>query len=154
VSELRLSLRLLWKAPGYSTAVILTLALIVGANSAIFSAVHAVLLDPLPIRQPDRVIVGWEADAARNLPVIELSHRNFQDWAAHSRSLVQTAAVSSSTWSVVLELPGAPIRLSSAGVSASFFGRVRRRFAIEDGGNAAGSPHVPRSVDPCEPGSV
>jgi predicted permease len=116
-----LSLRLLWRAPGYSTAVILTLALIVGANSAIFSAVHAVLLNSLPIRQPDRVIVAWEADAARNLPVVELSHRNFQDWATHSRSFVQTAAVGSSTWSVVLELPGAPVRLSSAGVAASFF---------------------------------
>jgi predicted permease len=121
VSELWLSLRLLRKAPGYSTAVILTLALIVGANSAIFSAVHAVLLNPLPIRQPDRVVVSWEADAARNLPLVELSYRNFQDWAAHSRSFVQTAAVGSSTWPVVLELADAPIRISSAGVSASFF---------------------------------
>jgi predicted permease len=95
--------------------------LIVGATSAIFSAVHAVLLNPLPIRQPDRVVVSWEADSARNLPLVELSYQNFQDWATHSRSFEQMAAVGSSTWPVILELADVPVRLSSAGVSASFF---------------------------------
>ena len=121
LAELRLSLRLFLKSPGYAAAVILTLASVIGANSAIFSAVHAVLLNPLPIRQPGRVVVCWGANASRNLPVVELSYRNFQDWAAQTRSFSQTAAVGSSTWPVVLEGRGAPVRLASVAVSGSFF---------------------------------
>ncbi|RPH59711.1 MAG: permease, partial [Acidobacteria bacterium] len=145
--ELRLSLRLLWKAPGYTTAVVLTLALVIGANSAIFSAVHAVLLNPLAIRQPARIVVCWEADPSRNLPVVELSYRNFQDWAAQSRSFLRTAAVASSTWPVVLEARVAPIKLSSAGVSGSFFDTLGVAPAL---GRALGPeddrPNAPRVV--------
>ncbi len=119
--EFRLSLRLLLKSPGYTAAVIFTLALVIGANSAIFSAVHAVLLNPLPIQQAGRVVVCWGANASRNLPVVELSYQNFQDWAARSRSFAKTAAAGSSTWPVVLEGRGAPVRLASSAVSGSFF---------------------------------
>ena len=73
--EFRLSLRLLLKSPGYTAAVIFTLALVIGANSAIFGAVQAVLLNPLPIQQPGRVVVCWGANASRNLPVVELSYQ-------------------------------------------------------------------------------
>jgi putative ABC transport system permease protein len=45
--------RSFWKSPGYASAAVVTLALAIGANSAIFGAVHAVLLTPLPIREPD-----------------------------------------------------------------------------------------------------
>ncbi|MGH9145140.1 MAG: ABC transporter permease, partial [Vicinamibacterales bacterium] len=119
--EFRLSLRLLLKSPGYTAAVIFTLALVIGANSAIFGAVQAVLLNPLPIQQPGRVVVCWGANASRNLPVVELSYQNFQDWTARSRSLAKTAAVGSSTWPVVLEGRGDPARLASSAVSGSFF---------------------------------
>ena len=119
--EFRLSLRLLLKSPGYTAAVIFTLALVIGANSAIFGAVQAVLLNPLPIQQPGRVVVCWGANASRNLPVVELSYQNFQDWTARSPSLAKTAAVGSSTSPVVLEGRGDPVRLASSAVSGSFF---------------------------------
>lgn len=116
----RLTVRDLFRQPGYTTAVVVTLALAIGANSAIFSAVHGVLLTPSAIRQPDNLVICWERDASRS-PVIELSYRNFQDWVAHSRSFSQVAAIGSSTWPAILDGRSESERLASAGVSASFF---------------------------------
>ena len=84
--------------PGFSGTAILTLAIVIGANSAMFSAVHAVLLRPFTIQQPDDLVVGWGTDPRRNLPIVELSYRNFEDWANYSRSFTHIAAVGSSTW--------------------------------------------------------
>jgi putative ABC transport system permease protein len=117
---LRLTVSDLLKQPGYTGAAVVTLALAIGANSAIFSAVHGVLLQPSPIRQPNELVICWERDASRS-PVVELSYRNFQDWVAHSRSFSQAAAIGSSTWPAILDGRGEPVRLASAGVSASFF---------------------------------
>jgi len=117
----RLTIRDLVRAPGYTSAAVLTLALAIGANSAIFSAVYAVLLSPSAIQQPDNLVVCWERDPSRNLPVVELSYRNFQDWVTHTRSFSNAAAVGSSTWSAILDAQGESTRLSSAGVSVSFF---------------------------------
>jgi putative ABC transport system permease protein len=114
----RLAVRDLLRQPGYTAATVVTLA--IGANSAIFSAVHGVLLRPSPIRQPDDLIICWERDASRS-PVVELSYRKFQDWVAHSQSFSQAAAVGSSTWPATLDGRGESVRLASAGVSASFF---------------------------------
>ena len=119
--DVRLALRYLLKAPGYTSAVVVTLALAIGANTAIFSAVYAVLLKPLPVRQPENLVICWERDLPRNLAVVEVSYRNFQDWATQSRSFSQAAAMGSSTWPVVLDGSGESARLSSAGVSVSFF---------------------------------
>ena len=113
-------LRNLVKQPGYTVATITTLALAVAANSAIFGAVRAVLLNPLPIESPSRLVVCWQAAPSRNLPVVELSYRTYEDWAAAS-SLAATAAIGSSNWAAVLEGNGEPARVQYAGVTASFF---------------------------------
>jgi hypothetical protein len=63
VRDFRLAWRHLRRAPGHALTAALTLALAVGANSAIFSAVHAVLLRPLPVQQPDALAVIWQTDA-------------------------------------------------------------------------------------------
>lgn len=112
--------RNLLRSPGYTSAAVLTLALAIGAVSGTFAAVHTVLLKPLPIQRPENLIIVWGAEPARS-PVIELSYRSFEYWAAHSRSFTQTAALGSSNWPTILEAPGDPTRLSSAGVSSSFF---------------------------------
>jgi predicted permease len=120
--DIRLAARQLWKAPGYTAAAVVTLALAIGANSAIFGAVQAVLLRPLPIERPGDVVIAWEADPAANHPVIEVSYRNFERWrAASTRSFSQMAVVGSSAWPAVLETPEAPVKLDATGVSADFF---------------------------------
>src|SRR5688572_7789799 len=121
MANLRYACRYLWKSPGYTLAAVLTLAVAIGANSAIFSAVHAVLLRPLPITEASRLVVVWDSDAARNLPVIELSYRQYERWAAAGRIFERAAAVGASTWPTVLERNGESTRLSPAGVSGSFF---------------------------------
>jgi putative ABC transport system permease protein len=127
----------LLRQPGYTAATVLTLALAIGANSAIFSAVHGVLLTPSAIRQPDNLVISWERDVPRS-PVVEVSYRNFQDWVAHSRSFSQAAAIGSSTWPAILDGRGESVRLASAGVSASFFDTLGvapalgRSFRTED----------------------
>ena len=113
-------LRGLVKQRGYSAAIIVTLALTIGTTTAIFSAVYAILLKPLPITKPDEIVICWERAPQRNLSVVELSYRAFEEWRLHARSFTVAAAVGSSTWSSVLER-GEPARVATAGVSASFF---------------------------------
>jgi putative ABC transport system permease protein len=119
--EAGLALRRLASAPGFAAAAMLSLSLAIGANSAIFSAVHAVVLRPLPIREPDRLVTCWETDAERNLAILEVSYRNFRDWQAENRSFTGLAAMGSSNWTKVLEGRGDPVRLAFAAVTASFF---------------------------------
>ena len=78
-NELRFGLRRLRSAPGYAIAAIATLALAIGASTAIFSAVYAVLLKPMPIRDPGSLVVGWGTSAALNMRVIELSYLDVRD---------------------------------------------------------------------------
>ena len=72
-------LRDLQQQRGYSTAVIVTLALTIGTTTAIFSAVYAILLKPLPITRPDALVICWERAPERNLAVVELSYRAFEE---------------------------------------------------------------------------
>ena len=77
--DLRFAARQLRLAPGYTAAAIVTLALAIGASTAIFSAVYAVLLKPMPIREPQQLVIGWGTSAALNMRVIELSYLDIQD---------------------------------------------------------------------------
>jgi predicted permease len=142
--DVRLTFRDLVSQPGYASAAVVTLALAIGANSAIFSAVHAVLLKPSAIFQPDNLVICWER-VPTGSPVVELSYRNFQDWVAHSRSFSRAAAVGSSTWPAVLDGRGESVRLSSAGVSASFFDALGVTPTIGRGLRAEDDiPYAPR----------
>jgi len=64
--DFKLGARLLWKAPGFTAIALLALGLGMGATTAIFSVVDAVLLRPLPYREPDRLLVVWEKNPAQN----------------------------------------------------------------------------------------
>ncbi len=121
--DLRFAGRQLRAAPGYSCAAIATLALAIGASTAIFSAVYAVLLKPMPIRAPDRLMVAWGTSDALNMKVIELPYLDIEDIGAATAQVGRVASVGSSAWTDVLEGDGGgePIKVASTGVSGTFF---------------------------------
>ncbi len=92
VQDLRYALRLLARAPGFTAVALLTLALGIGANSAVFSLVDAVLLRPLSYPQPERLVWLWESNPAQKLLVMPASPANFADWREQSRSFDNMAA--------------------------------------------------------------
>src|ERR1041385_409882 len=82
----RYGARLLWKAPGFTAVALLALALGMGATTAIFSVVDAVLLKPLPFRDPGRVLVIWERNPAINKFKLFVEPVNFLPWQKQSRT--------------------------------------------------------------------
>src|SRR5215472_1597866 len=91
--DVRYGIRLLRRSPGFSAVAILTLALGIGANTAIFSVVNALLLRPLPFRDSGRLVRLWPTSTKTGLlPYASESFPNFTDWKAQSRSFDQMEA--------------------------------------------------------------
>src|SRR5205814_6537137 len=91
--DLRLSLRMLGTAPGFASLTILILALGIGANTAIFSVVHAVLLKPLPFFESDRLVLLWEDASRIGFPRGTPAPANFADWKKQNRSFEKIEAL-------------------------------------------------------------
>ena len=83
--DLRYGLRALRRSPGFAATALLTLALGIGANTAIFSVVRGVLLEPLPFREPERLVRLWNAHPANGVDQAPLSEPDFLDWRAQSQ---------------------------------------------------------------------
>jgi predicted permease len=110
---------MLGKHPGFATLTILILALGIGANTAIFSVVHAVLLKPLPFFEPDRLVLLWE-DASRNgFPRGTPAPANYADWKAQNKAFEQIEAITGKTMN--LTGVGDPERINVDAVTAGFF---------------------------------
>src|SRR5215510_2969993 len=90
-TDLAYGVRFLLKNPGFAAVTILTLALGVGANAAIFSVLRAVVLRDLPYRDPNRIAVMWTKNIRQNLPDGS-SYLNFRDWKESSKQFVEMAA--------------------------------------------------------------
>ncbi|MBV8808319.1 MAG: ABC transporter permease, partial [Acidobacteriaceae bacterium] len=80
LQDARYALRQLRKSPGFSLTAVLTLALGMGANTAVFSVIYAVLLRPLPFQNPNRLVVAWEQNPRRGWYHNVVSAANFNDW--------------------------------------------------------------------------
>jgi len=91
LQDARFAARTLRKSPGFTAIAVLTLALGIGANTAVFSVVYEVLLRPLPYREPSRLVVLNETTP--KVGVVSVSYPNFLDWRAQSRTFSQMAAV-------------------------------------------------------------
>jgi putative ABC transport system permease protein len=114
--------RQLRKSPGFAVTVIATLALGIGANTAIFSIVSAVLLRPLPYKNASRLVVVWQTDAAhRGTGAWFDTYREFEEWQRGSRSFEKLAALSWATNGSTLKWRGKPIGLLAIPASADFF---------------------------------
>src|ERR1700723_4772424 len=118
VGDVRFAFRTLGKSPAFTAVAVLTLALGIGANTAIFSFVDAVLLKPLPYPHPERIVGVWEKNAA-GFRTNFISTLNFLDWKRQSRCFQFLSAVASDT--VTLTGSGTPQELNVQRVSASYF---------------------------------
>src|SRR5437870_6752373 len=95
IQDLRFGLRMLRKSPGFTAVAVLTLALGVSANTAVFSIVDAVLLRNLPYRDAERLVAVWCAESGQPGTKIFASYGDFEEFKAHSQSFDQLAAA---TW--------------------------------------------------------
>src|SRR5262249_44731897 len=84
--------RLLFKNPGFTAGVLITLALGIGANAAMFTILNAVVLRPLPYAEPDRLVNLWENNLKRGWPQFAVSQPNFLDWREQSVSFERLSA--------------------------------------------------------------
>ena len=120
--DLRFGLRLLARRPFASLVAVLALGLGIGANAALFSAVDAVLLRPLPFAEQDRLVVIWERDLARGMARAEVSYPSFADWRREAKSFDGLAALPNAvTETFLLTGSDEPQLFRGSSVSASLF---------------------------------
>jgi predicted permease len=142
--DIRYGIRVLAKSPGFTIVAVLTLALGIGANTAIFSVVNAVLLRPLPVRDPERVVVLHDQLPTLNLPRASVSATQFREFSQREDLFESSAALLRAD----LNLTGRdqPLRLEAMQVTASLFRVLRinpilgRTFSAVD--DTYGSSHV------------
>jgi predicted permease len=117
--DVRYGLRMLAKNPAFTAIAVLALALGIGANSAIFSVVNAILLRPLPYKSPDQLVVIWENATHLGFPKDTPSPANFLDWRQQSTLFEGMAAFAERSFN--LTGVGEPERLDGRRVSANLF---------------------------------
>jgi putative ABC transport system permease protein len=122
LQDIRFAFRMLLKRPSFTLIVVLTLAVGIGANTTIFSAIDAVLLNPLPYKDPDRLMVVWETNKQlgpemwdRN----EVTIGNFLDWRSRNQSFDQLGSLFYTDMN--LSGTGEPERIKSCVVTTNFF---------------------------------
>jgi len=140
--DLRYAARTLWKQPAFSTVAALTLALGIGANTAIFSVVYGVLLKPLPYHEPERLVGVWHRAPGLNIPLLEQGASTYFTYRESSRVFEDIALWDSEEVSITGA--GEPERAEGLRVTDGVLGILRvqpllgRFFTRED--DAPGTP--------------
>src|SRR5215207_7381359 len=148
LQDLRYGVRVLLKSRGFALVAVVTLALGIGASTAAFSVVHAVLLRPLPFPEQERLCVAWKRDATTDNPFVELSVADFRDWQAQSQSFEGMAAMPTTVYGYgyVLTGRGEPVQLESAKVTGGFFKLLGARAGLgrvfDESDDRVGGPAV------------
>jgi putative ABC transport system permease protein len=117
--DIRVGMRTLRKNPGFAAVTVLTLALGIGANTAIFSVVYAVLLRPLPLNNPGRLVMIWETQEQWHTKRAVVAPGNFVDWKEQSQTIEQMAAMGCGLRVVTIQ--GEPTQIGSVLVTRGFF---------------------------------
>jgi putative ABC transport system permease protein len=125
--DCRYGARSLRKSPGFTFVAVLTLALGIGVNTAIFSVVNAVLINPLPYREADRLVQFWETNPLKNWTQATVAPANLFDWQEQSQSFTEIAAYMGSDKKgpglsgLQFDAGGEPERLQGLYVSGNIF---------------------------------
>lgn len=119
LQDVRFGARMLAKRPTFTLIAVCTLALAIGATTAIFSVVNGVLLRPLPFAQPDRIVTLWEHNPKDGIERDDVSPANFLDWRERNRSFAELASVN--PYSFDYQGKSAPETWQAALVSEGFF---------------------------------
>jgi putative ABC transport system permease protein len=142
--DLRYGARMLLKKPGFTLIAVITLALGIGANTAIFSVVHAVLLQSLPYNDADRLVMVWENHRQRGLRQGYASPANFVEWREQNSVFTDIAAFADNR--SILTGSGAPEEIVSQAATSNLFALLGaeailgRTFTADDG--KPGQPSV------------
>ncbi len=118
-ADLKYALRVLRNNPGFAAVAVFTLALGIGASTAVFSVVNAVLLRPLPFREADRLMMVWETRETRGEDRVVVSYQNFCDWKEQSRSFEHMAVFVGDAARMMVG--DEPVLVPGARVSGGFF---------------------------------
>ena len=121
IGDTRLALRSIRRNPGFAAAAIITLTLGIGANVAIFSAVHTVLLRPLPFANPDRLVMLWEENAPRGWVQQTAAPANMLDWQEQVHAFADVGGFASFSVPATLTGAGEPAVFESISVTGNFF---------------------------------
>ncbi len=119
IQDLRQGLRLLRRNPGFTAVALLSLALGIGANTAIFSLVNAILLRPLPFPEPEKLALVWEDASFVGFPHNTPAPANYWDWKTQNSTFVDMAATTDRSFN--LTGSGEPERVQAESVTANFF---------------------------------
>ena len=145
MEDIRYALRLLAKNPAFTLATVGTLALAIGATTAIFSVVQGVLLQPLPYHEPERLVRVWEVSPrGENRNVV--SPGNYLDWRDRAR-VFESLGAHGGTFAIALTGAGEPLTVGAARVTPSAFDTLRvqaqaGRLFNEEEGRQGGPPAV------------
>src|SRR5205085_5365398 len=124
----RYSLRMLGKRPGFTVVAVITLALGIGANTAIFSMVDALLINPLPLPQVGRLVAIWEKVPSQGVERNETAVANYLDWKAQSQSIENVALYS--WWNANLSGIDPPERVQGYVVTTNLLDTLKVRPAL------------------------